>query len=117
VRAQRYFATFPSAPSCSPCQRRSFDTVFEASLFKDYWHLICHRKEVPAAGDYLRLDTPVGDLVIFNDAGDIMAFDNLCPHRGARMFSGSAGRQAATCKYHGWSYNRGRVIVPVTAPS
>jgi phenylpropionate dioxygenase-like ring-hydroxylating dioxygenase large terminal subunit len=89
--------------------------VFEASLFKDYWHLICHRNEVPAAGDYLRLDTPLGDLVIFNDAGDIMAFDNLCPHRGARMFSGSAGRQAATCKYHGWSYNRGRVIVPMTA--
>jgi phenylpropionate dioxygenase-like ring-hydroxylating dioxygenase large terminal subunit len=31
------------------------------------------------------------------------------------MFIESEGNQPATCKYHGWSYNRGRVVIPVSA--
>ena len=87
---------------------------FDADLFRDYWHLICHRNELPQSGDYIRLETPIGDLVVFNDNGDLVAFDNLCPHRGARMFDGSEGNQPAMCKYHGWSYQRGRVVIPLT---
>lgn len=85
---------------------------FDARLFREHWHLACHRNELPAPGDYLRMQTPLGDLVVFNDAGELVAFDNLCPHRGARMFDGEAGNGPATCRYHGWSYSRGRVIVP-----
>lgn len=87
---------------------------FDVDLLHDYWHLVCHRNELPHSGDYIRLQTAIGDLVVFNDAGDLVAFDNLCPHRGARMFSGIEGNQPATCKYHGWSYNRGRVVIPLT---
>jgi phenylpropionate dioxygenase-like ring-hydroxylating dioxygenase large terminal subunit len=88
---------------------------FDFQLFRDYWHLICHRNELPANGDFLKLDTPLGDLVIFNDSGDLVAFDNLCPHRGARMFAGREGNQAATCSYHGWSYNNGRMVIPMVS--
>jgi phenylpropionate dioxygenase-like ring-hydroxylating dioxygenase large terminal subunit len=88
---------------------------FDVDLFRDYWHLACHRNELPKSGDFLRLRTVLGELVIFNDGGDLVAFDNLCPHRGARMFIESEGNQPATCKYHGWSYNRGRVVIPVSA--
>jgi phenylpropionate dioxygenase-like ring-hydroxylating dioxygenase large terminal subunit len=87
---------------------------FDVDVFRDYWHLICHRNELPHSGDYIRLQTVLGDLVVFNDAGDLVAFDNLCPHRGARMFSGIEGNQSATCKYHGWSYNHGRMVIPLT---
>lgn len=85
----------------------------DAGLFREHWHLACHRNELPAPGDYLRMDTPLGELVVFNDAGELLAFDNLCPHRGARMFAGNEGNQRATCRYHGWSYHKGRVIVPL----
>lgn len=84
----------------------------DRELFRQHWHLACHRNELPAPGDYLRMRTPLGDLVVFNDDGDLVAFDNLCPHRGARMFDGEAGNGAATCRYHGWTYRKGRVIVP-----
>jgi len=87
---------------------------FDVDVFRDYWHLICHRNELPQPGDYLRLQTVLGDLVVFNDAGDLVAFDNLCPHRGARMFGGTEGNQPATCRYHGWSYNHGRMVIPLT---
>lgn len=86
---------------------------FDARLFREHWHLACHRNELPVPGDYLRMQTPLGDLVVFNDSGELLAFDNLCPHRGARMFDGEAGNGPATCRYHGWTYDKGRVIVPM----
>lgn len=85
---------------------------FEARLFQEYWHLVCHRTELPAHGDFMRYDTPLGELVVFNDMGNLEVFDNLCPHRGARIYTGQQGNQAASCLYHGWSYCQGRVVVP-----
>lgn len=88
---------------------------FDTQLYRQYWHLVCHRTELPAHGDFVRYDTPLGELVVFNDMGNLVAFDNLCPHRGARIYTGAKGNQAATCQYHGWSYFRGRVVVPGVA--
>lgn len=89
--------------------------TFEAELFRQHWHLVCHRTELPAHGDFLRYDTPLGDMVVFNDMGNLVAFDNLCPHRGFRIYEGSKGNQAATCQYHGWRYVQGRVVVASSA--
>lgn len=85
---------------------------FDEQLYREHWHLVCHRTELPAHGDFVRYDTPLGELVVFNDMGNLVAFDNLCPHRGARIYTGNKGNQAASCHYHGWSYSQGRVIVP-----
>lgn len=85
---------------------------FDQSLVRDYWHLLCHRRELPAPGDYLRFATCIGDVVVFNDGNDLVVFDNRCPHRGALIYAGTHGNQAATCSYHGWTYARGQIIVP-----
>jgi phenylpropionate dioxygenase-like ring-hydroxylating dioxygenase large terminal subunit len=85
---------------------------FESDLFNGFWHLLCHRRELPDHGDFLRFDTPIGEVVIFNDAGELVAFDNRCPHRGARIYQSDQGNQAATCQYHGWTFQKGRMIVP-----
>lgn len=81
-------------------------------LWEDYWHLVCHRSELPSHGDFLRLEVLDQEIVVFNDGGDIVAFDNRCPHRGARMYLDDHGNQAATCAYHGWTFAGGRLIVP-----
>lgn len=85
---------------------------FDTALIDHYWHLGCHRRELPADGDYLRFDSAAGEIVLFNDAGNLVAFDNRCPHRGARLYVGDSGNQPATCAYHGWTYRRGELIVP-----
>lgn len=85
---------------------------FSQKLFADYWHLLCHRRELPENNDYIKFNTPVGDVVVFNDAGELVAFDNRCPHRGRLMFSETHGRQPATCSYHGWTYAHGNMIIP-----
>jgi phenylpropionate dioxygenase-like ring-hydroxylating dioxygenase large terminal subunit len=84
----------------------------ETRLLHDYWHLACHRRELPADGDFIRLAAFGGEIVVFNDGGDLVAFDNKCPHRGARLYDASHGTQPATCRYHGWSYRDGHVIIP-----
>lgn len=85
---------------------------FDVSLLRDYWHLACHRRELPAPGDYLRFETAVGDIVVFNDGRELVAFDNRCPHRGARLYDGTSGNQPASCKYHGWTHSAGTMIIP-----
>ena len=87
-------------------------TDLDASLLRGCWHLLCHRRELPAAGDYLRFQTAVGDIVVFNDGVDLVAFDNRCPHRGARLYDGGHGNQAASCRYHGWTHSAGVMIIP-----
>lgn len=82
-------------------------TPLVEALYRRSWHLVAHRSEVAEPGSWLRLDWAFGDLVIFNDEGEIGAFDNVCPHRGARFFVGDHGCGPMLCPYHGWRYGRG----------
>lgn len=81
-------------------------------LRDEFWHLLCHRTELPAPGDYLKLNWLDQEVVAFNDAGEIVVFDNLCPHRGTRFFTESHGTGAISCPYHGWAYRNGQMHIP-----
>jgi len=78
-------------------------------IFLNNWHLIGHESECPNNQDFIKFNTFYGDIVVFNDHGNLVCFDNICPHRGARIFKDDFGRQAFICPYHGWSYNHNRV--------
>ena len=82
-----------------------------------FWHPVCHRSELPAEGDYLRFEWLGEDLVVHHDGGRILAFDNLCRHRGARIFGGDVGNAVATCPYHGWTYRAGRLAGGAPEPA
>lgn len=79
---------------------------------REYWHLVGHRRELLQHGDFVKFQTSVGDIVIFNDMGNIVAFDNKCAHRGALIYQEDCGNKSNTCKYHGWSYSGGRLHIP-----
>jgi phenylpropionate dioxygenase-like ring-hydroxylating dioxygenase large terminal subunit len=82
-------------------------------LIRNYWHLVAHRSELAQWGDYVRLDWPLGELALFNDEGAVIAFDNLCPHRGARYFIEDAGNGRIACPYHGWGFRDGELRIPL----
>ena len=86
--------------------------VDDADLARSYWHLVAHRSEVAADRDFVRLEWPLGELVLYNDKGTIIAFDNVCPHRGARFFLDDRGNAPALCAYHGWSLRGGKLRIP-----
>lgn len=88
-------------------------TPLDTQLLDGFWHLVAHRSELAEPGAWLRLDWALGDLVLHNDEGEIVAFDNVCPHRGARFFVGDHGVGRAVCPYHGWSYRGGEMRVPL----
>ena len=75
-----------------------------------FWHLLCHRSELPQEGDYVRFDWQDEEVVIHHDAGQFIAFNNLCRHRGARLFTENYGNAVASCPYHGWTYRAGNLV-------
>lgn len=80
-------------------------------LWEDNWHLLAHRSELAEPRDFIRFEVLGREVVLHHDGASIVAFDNRCPHRGARIFDGDAGRERFLCRYHGWSYSKGRVFV------
>jgi phenylpropionate dioxygenase-like ring-hydroxylating dioxygenase large terminal subunit len=82
-----------------------------ATLIGDYWHLVAHRSELALPGDFVRLDWAAGELALYNDGGEVIAFDNVCPHRGGRFFAEDRGSGRAICPYHGWAVRDGKVRV------
>lgn len=84
----------------------------EHHLWEEHWHLICHRSEVLEPYAFLKLDIFNEEIVVFNDGNDIVAFDNRCPHRGAKIFNSIFGKQRWVCPYHGWSFLKGKFFIP-----
>ncbi|MFT8419196.1 MAG: Rieske 2Fe-2S domain-containing protein [Acetobacter sp.] len=84
----------------------------DSYLARTFWHCIAHRSELPNDRDFLRFEWILGDLVIYNDKGTIIAFDNICPHRGARFLQDNGGNAPLSCAYHGWGYSGGKLRIP-----
>jgi nitrite reductase/ring-hydroxylating ferredoxin subunit len=82
------------------------------NLINNFWHFGAHSSELSNVGDYIKLNFLGEDVVLYNDGKSIIAFDNICPHRGASFFSENRGNSMAVCKYHGWTIANGKLLVP-----
>ncbi|MDH0749780.1 Rieske 2Fe-2S domain-containing protein [Pseudomonas sp. GD03842] len=82
------------------------------ALVSAYWHPLCLKSQVAEDRDFIRFNVLDFEVVVFNDAGNLIAFDNRCPHRGTRFFTEDRGRQRILCPYHGWSYGAGQLRIP-----
>jgi phenylpropionate dioxygenase-like ring-hydroxylating dioxygenase large terminal subunit len=82
------------------------------TLRRRHWHLLTHRCQIEKPSDYVRIEWFADEIVVFNDQGSILVFDNICPHRGARIFDANDGNQLLRCRYHGWAFRNGRFHVP-----
>jgi phenylpropionate dioxygenase-like ring-hydroxylating dioxygenase large terminal subunit len=88
------------------------EALLARELALTHWHMVAHRSEVVADRDYVRLSWPLGELVVCNDNGATLVFDNVCPHRGTRFFVEDAGNSPISCPYHGWTYRGGKLHIP-----
>ena len=81
-------------PGARYMSREFFDLEMER-LWPRVWQVACREEEIPNAGDFL--EYTIADqsiLVVRNDAGDIRAYFNTCPHRGTRLASKASGTSA-----------------------
>jgi phenylpropionate dioxygenase-like ring-hydroxylating dioxygenase large terminal subunit len=86
--------------------------ILTQKLRNNYWHLLCHKQEIINSGDFVRFDWLGEEVVVYNDNGNLIAFNNICLHRGARIFLKDYGNQPFSCSYHGWSYQNGHIAIP-----
>ncbi len=65
---------------------------------------IAELKDIPDGGSKLVMveDTPVA---LFNIKGEVHAWDNRCPHRGASLADGNISDSIIQCKFHLWEFD------------
>ena len=70
---------------------------------KTLWHPVALAQEVVHAPLGVRLLEQ--ELVLWRDlAGEVRAFVDRCPHRGARLSMGRVSGDRLECPYHGWQF-------------
>lgn len=79
------------------------------------WSLIAHRSELEKPGDYVLLTAGAEQSLAYNHAGTVIVTDNICLHRGARVFSGLHGNAPLVCKYHGFRDDKALKAEALTA--
>ena len=87
------------------------------ALFAAEWICVGRTADIPARGDYLTAEVPLGGdttagdtsghrsvIVLRGDDGEVAAFDNVCIHRGAQLLEGCGTTARITCPYHAWAF-------------
>ncbi len=81
------------------------------------WHPVCRATAV-AAGAVHGVRLLGEDLVLWrpaDPAAPLVAWRDLCIHRGARLSLGTVGERGLACPYHGWTYNQAGRCVHIPA--
>lgn len=79
----------------------------KAMIFEKCWLYVGHVSELVKKGDFVTRRIGGRDIVFAHGrSGQIGAFYNSCPHRGARLCRERAGTvKTITCPYHGWTFS------------
>ena len=99
----------PVVPSSIPTSAYLDEAVFEAerkAIFGSSWQLVSHVEKLRSAGDRIVVDV-VGQsiIVVRGDDGELRAFHNVCPHRGAALLTEEDCARRITCQYHAWGFD------------
>jgi p-cumate 2,3-dioxygenase alpha subunit len=84
-------------------------------VFERSWLYLGHESELAEPGDYRRR-VIAGRSIIFvrGSDGEVRAFHNTCPHRGAIVCRHDQGStKAFQCFYHAWTFNNGGQLIGV----
>lgn len=83
--------------------------IFRADLeaiFGRHWIYVAVEPDVPEPGDALVVDIGAASvLIVRDDDMQVVAFRNVCRHRGARLVRGPKATVGnLVCRYHAWTY-------------
>ncbi len=83
------------------------------SALRHYWYPVATADEVAAAPRAARL---LGErLVLWRAGGQVVAFQDLCIHRGTPLSLGWVDGETLVCAYHGWAYGAAGACVRIPA--
>ena len=100
------FARKPRPPEIT--RGNELDVEGEARVYRSlrhFWHPVAY-------ADHLK-DKPIGftlcgqEIVVARLNGEVVCFDDLCPHRGTKLSLGQIlDNCRLECPYHGWQFNK-----------
>jgi p-cumate 2,3-dioxygenase alpha subunit len=87
-------------------------------LLRKSWLYLGHVSEVAKPNDFIVRQVIDTTLIFTRDrAGELHAFFNTCPHRGAIICRENSGsRKSFTCPYHGWTFKNSGQLQTQNAP-
>lgn len=76
------------------------------AIFDKCWLYLGHESEVAGKGDFITRTVARRKILLTRDlGGNVRAYFNTCPHRGAEVCREPAGNaKHFTCLYHGWVF-------------
>lgn len=75
-------------------------------LWKRVWQMACREEDVPEVGDHITYDIAgISVLVVRTAPEKIMAFRNICLHRGRLLKEKSGRDEDLRCAFHGFAWN------------
>ena len=83
-------------------------TFLDNETWRYFWHPVCSVAELDASdkgrGALLKTTLLGVELVVAKTSSGVVAFNNRCPHRSAKLSLGWVKDDAIQCPYHGWTY-------------
>lgn len=67
------------------------------------WHVICRSTDI-SPGQLFAARLLDEDIVLWRTDSQVLAWQDLCIHRGTRLSLGKIENETLTCPYHGWVY-------------
>jgi phenylpropionate dioxygenase-like ring-hydroxylating dioxygenase large terminal subunit len=78
--------------------------VLDDPVLVDDWHVVARSSDV-SAGAPVAARLLDEDLVLWRAGERVLAWSDLCVHRGARLSLGTVRDGTLACAYHGWTYD------------
>ena len=95
-------------PTISPDRyiSRDFLQREKERLWPRVWQIACREEEILSPGDFVTYEI-ADELIIVarTNSGQIVAYHNVCPHRGRRLAKGCGRASQFRCGYHGWTFD------------
>ncbi len=86
-------------------------------IFKRLPLMVAPSCELPNPGDFKAMD--ICGVPVFlsrQKTGEVIAFLNMCTHRGNPIVSGTGNAARFTCGYHGWTFKQDGDLIGVASP-
>lgn len=85
------------------------DELEAAQLWPRVWQVACRESELPDIGSFVRYDILDDSILIVRtgpEKKDVIAYYNVCQHRGRELKEAAHGQLGATiaCRFHGWQW-------------
>ncbi|WP_235892251.1 aromatic ring-hydroxylating oxygenase subunit alpha [Mycolicibacterium hodleri] len=75
-------------------------------LWPRVWQVACRVEEIPNTGDFVTYEVADESIIVSRlDSDTIVAYYNVCQHRGRKLTEGCGNAKNFFCRFHGWRWD------------